>query len=305
MPDELEITVNDGQNGGQNQTQNEPPVSFIDHEGDTLVHLGEKESSNAGGANGGSNSRHDEERWRRAEQQQESLAQGFNELRSRLNGGGNGSQGPGASDPYQAEEDAITAEERALGIQWEAHKAARTLTQPLLEDFDKKSRNLTQRRMGIAARRAMSEVVPSILQASQQQNIRNEHADVYSNPNATRFARGHYDQLVARGAPDSPETLRRAMNAARATFGIGAQRMDPTDQDRQQLQGFAGTNRRSADPKANVVKMGKAEKNMALAMYGDHFNGDEKKSYAQWARGPGIRAQRAAQAARRQRSNGW
>lgn len=52
------------------------------------------------------------------------------------------------------------------------------------------------------------------------------------------------------------------------------------------------------EPKNNVVKMGKAEKVMAMAMYGDRFNGDEKKTYAQWAKGPGIKAQKAAQKAR-------
>jgi hypothetical protein len=52
------------------------------------------------------------------------------------------------------------------------------------------------------------------------------------------------------------------------------------------------------DSKNNVVKMGKSEKIMAMAMYGDRNNGDEQKAYAQWAKGPGIKAQKAMQKAR-------
>ena len=52
------------------------------------------------------------------------------------------------------------------------------------------------------------------------------------------------------------------------------------------------------DPKNNVVKMGKSEKIMAMAMYGQAFNGDEKKVYSQWAKGPGIRAQKSMQKGR-------
>jgi hypothetical protein len=89
------------------------------------------------------------------------------------------------------------------------------------------------------------------------------------------------------------------MNAARSQFRLStAPRLSPTEQDRQQLTGYSGNGRKNMEPKNSTVKMGKPEKIMAMAMYGDRFNGDEKKVYSQWARGPGIRAQKAAAKAR-------
>lgn len=298
MADDIEVQITDN----QSPPNNEPPVSFVESDGDTLIHVGEKES-----ANGGSRPRDDEERWRRAEESQNRLAAGFDELRSRMSGGSNPAQptAPTGPDPWKSQEDALSERERALGIQWEAHKAAKSLTPQLLHDFDQKSREIHQERINIATNRAMNNMMPQLLQATQAHQFQTEYSDVRNNPNANRWARGHYDMLVAQGAPDSPDTVRKAMNAARVQFRIGNYRMDPTDQDRQQLTGVSGTNRRTSDPKSTVVKMGKAEKGMAMEMYGDRFNGDERKAYAQWARGPGARAQKAAQAARRARSNGW
>ena len=300
MSGEIEVQITDNQN--QNPPNNEAPVSIVETDGETHVHVGEEKSS------GGNRSRDDEERWRRAEESQNRLAAGFDELRSRLSGGGvPPSQVPSstAADPWKSQEDALSERERALGIQWEAHKAARSLTPQLLTEFDQKSREIQQERINIATNRALSNMMPRVLAATQQQQFRNEFADVQDHPNASRWARGHYDILLSQGAPDSPETVRKAMNAARAQFRLGNFRMDPTDHDRNQLTGVSGTNRRTSDSKSTVVKMGKAEKGMAMEMYGDRFNGDEKKAYAQWARGPGARAQKAAQAARRRSSNGW
>lgn len=299
MSGDIEVTVNEGPNQGQNQGQNEPPVSFVETDGETLVHVGEDPSGESKGRVS-----NDEERWRQAEANQARLAAGFDDLRSRLTGGNTGAPAAAAPDPYKAHEDALADRERALGIQWEAHKAARTFTPELLRDFDQKAREINQERSNISARRAMGEMLPQILQASQAQQFQQEYADVRNNAAASRWARGHYDQLVATGAPDHPDTVRRAMNAARAQFRLGGYRMDPTDHDRAQHSGFSGNGRTSSNPKSNVVKMGKAEKGMAMSMYGDRFKGDEQKAYAQWARGPGVRAQKAAQAARRSRSNG-
>ena len=284
-PDEIEVST-------EPEKKDEPPVTFVETDGDTLVTVGEEKKD--GGA------RNDEERWRAAEANQNRLASDFADLRSRLAGvAGNPSPQPSAAaDPWKAQEDAITEQERALGIQWEAHKAARQLTNELVKEFDQKSRQLHQQRTDIAAQRAMSNLLPQFIAASQEQHYRTQYGDVRSNPAANRWARGHYDMLVAQGAPESPETVDRAMNAARAQFRMATARSQPTDQDRQQLIGYSGNSRKNMEPKNNVVKMGKSEKIMAMSMYGERFNGDEKKAYAQWARGPGIKAQKAAHKAR-------
>jgi len=286
---DTEVIIEDG------DKKDEPNVSFVDSDGgDTLVTIegkGEKKDVRA-----------DDERWRRAEEQQTQLARGFDELRSRLAGGGGPPPGghPNAPDPHQAELDAITAQERALGIEWEAHKRAGRLTPELLNKFDNDSRVLQQRRIDVGTQRAMRQALPELLQHQQRAHYAQQYGDVQSHPQANRYARGQYDILLSKGHPDSPATVDLAMNAARAEFRLPGARSQPTEQDRQQLTGFSGNNRRNMDQKSNVVKMGKSEKIMAMAMYGDHFNGDEKKVYAQWAKGPGIRAQKAAQRARQQ-----
>lgn len=287
MADEIEVST-------EPEKKDETPVSFIETDGETHVTVGEEKKDSGG---------RDDERWRNAEAQQNRLASDFADLRSRLTGGsGPQASGP-AADPYKAQEDAISDQERALGIQWEAHKASRTLTPELLRDFDQKSRTLQQQRVDLSTHRAVQNMLPQFIAASQENQYRTEYADVRGNAAANRWARGHFDQLVAQGAPESPETVRQAMNAARAQFRLpGATRPTPTEQDRQQLTGFSANGRKNMDPKNNVVKMGKAEKIMAMAMYGDRFNGDEKKTYAQWAKGPGIKAQKAAQKARSTRA---
>lgn len=287
MDEDIEVSTSDS------DKKDETPVSFIESDGDTLVTVGGDDKKG---------SSRDDERWRTAEANQNRLASDLAEVRSRLAGVNSPPQPGPAADAWKAQEDAITEQERALGIQWEAHKAARRLTPELAKEFDQKSRVLHQERTNIAAQRAMSNMLPQFLAASQEQRYREEYSDVRGNANANRWARGHYDQLIAQGAPESPETVRQAMNAARAQFRLAGARSAPTEQDRQQLTGYSSNGRRNMDPKSNVVKMGKAEKIMAMAMYGDRVNGDEKKAYAQWAKGPGVKAQRAAQKARSSRT---
>lgn len=285
MADEIEVNT-------EPEKKDETPVSFVEDGNETIVTVG-KEKEDGGAAR-------DDDRWRQAEANQQRLASDLDAIRARLTGNpGAAPSGPSSgSDPWKSQEDAITAEERALGIQWEAHKASKSLTRELLEDFDNKSRALQQRRMDISAQRAISGAMPTFVQAATAQQYRALYGDVQNHPQANMYARGQYDMLRAQGHPDSPQTVDLAMNSARQAFGLGGRRSAPTERDRDQLSGYSNTRRTNVEPKSNVVKMGKSEKIMAMAMYGQAFNGDEKKVYAQWAKGPGIRAQKAAQKAR-------
>jgi hypothetical protein len=282
--DEIEVSI-------EQEKKEEPQVSFVEHENETVVTIGEPKSES-------SSNRSEDERIRAGEVHQARLQADLADLRSRLAGGHSAPQSGPATDPWKAQEDTITERERALGIQWEAHKAARSLSPELLEKFDKESRELQQRRTDIAAERAISRAMPQFMAASQANQYATEYHDVRSNANANRWARGRYDMLLAQGAPDSPDTVRQAMNDARVQFRLGGARSSPTDQDRQQLSGYSANGRLNMSPKNNVVKMGKSEKIMAMSMYGDAVKGDEKKAYALWAKGPGIRAQKAMQKSR-------
>lgn len=290
MGDEIEINTDD--------KKDETPVSFVEDGDNTLVTVGKDKDD-------GPSSRADDERWRQAEEGQQRLARGFDELRARLTGGsgGNANTSPASSDPWKAQEEAIANEERALGIQWEAHKVSGIFASKpeLLTEFDGKARALQQRRIDIATQRAISGAMPQLLAATQAQQFRNQYGDVQGNANANRYARGEYDKLVAQGHPDSAETVDIAMNAARRAFGLRGARAAPTDRDRDQLTGYSNTRRTNMEPKNNTVKMGKSEKIMAMAMYGQAFNGDEQKVYSTWAKNVGLRASKAQQKARNAR----
>lgn len=267
------------------EKKEETAVSFVDDGSDTIVTVGEEKKEQP----------RDDDRWREANAAQARLASSFDELRARLAGGGGGpSQAPTPPDPYKSQEDALSEEERALGIQWEAHKVSGIFnTKPeLLREFDAKARDIQQRRINIATQRAIAQAMPQIIGASESARYHQQYGDVKSNPQANMYARGQYDILRAQGHPDSPETVDMAMNAARRAFGLGSGRSQPTARDRDQLTGYSNTRRTNMDTKNNVVKMGKAEKGMAMAMYGQAFNGDEKKVYSTWAKNVGLRAQK-------------
>jgi len=257
----------------------EEQVNFIDTDGDTEVHIGgDKESKKDTSAS--------DERLARAEAEQAQLRGHLNNLYGTIQQNNQ----PQQQDPYAAHLDEISDQERALGIQFEALRAAKGLNTENIKDFDNKARQLAQRRTDISAQRAIQGALPQLLNAQQVQHYKTTYSDVHGNDSALRYAKGRYDQLLAMGENDSPALVDRAMNDARIQFKLGG-KVSPNEQDKRQLSGVGGGGGRNGGPK--VVKMGKAEKAMAMALYGDKLNGDEKKVYAQWAKGPGARALKA------------
>jgi hypothetical protein len=265
-------------------------VSFVDHGEDVDVQIGKDEPAAKTSSN-------DDERWARAEAQQNEIRAGLGFLHGQIQGQ---STPQNQRDPYEDELKNISEQERAAGIQFEALRASGGLNKQVIDEFDQKARNLAQRRTDIAAQRAIQGALPQVIQAQQQQYFRMQYADVHSNERARQYAAGRYQQLLAEGEPDSPATVDRAMNDSRVKFGMrGNMSTGPTDLDKRQLSGVGGGGTVRGTGSTNVVKMGKAEKSMAMAMYGDRFNGDEKKAYAAWAKGPGVRAKKEAEKVRR------
>lgn len=220
------------------------------------------------------------------------------DIRNRLN---NNSNPRTDSDEFNNELDQLAERERALGVQWEVLKGQNKLDKPTLDDFERKSRQIQDRKAEITAQRALNKVLPQILNAQQRNHYQMTYADVNSNPRASQYARGRYEIMLAEGAADGPELIDRAMNEARVKFGMAGAKPVPTNNDRQQLSGVSGGGGRVKQD--NQVKLGKAEKSMAMEMYGPRFNGDEKKAYAAWAKGPGLRAKRAEEKIRAR--GGW
>ena len=273
MSDDLEIKV-----GEEESTGKESPITITETDGETIVDLKPEKKEPV---------REDDSRWRVAEAENQALRARMDALQYQM--GGN--QRQDNTDPFKQELDNIGQRERALGIEWETKRASRSLTQTDIDNYDSKARDLHQQRANIAARKAIQEALPVLQQQQLRIYFQTKHADVHANPNAVDFAKGTYQQLRAKGMPESEALVDRAMNEARREFGLtGSMSFAPTDQDKRQLMGVSGGGGRVLSD--NTVKMGKSEKSMAMAMYGEAFNGDEKKVYKKWAEKIGIKAKR-------------
>lgn len=273
--DEIEIKVGE-------EPLKDDHIAIVEQDGETIVDLKPKEKEVAPPA--------EDPRWAAAQAENMRLQSQLAQIQSQIVGNQGNRQ---ESDPYQRELDSISAQEKALGIEWETKRLSKSLTQEAIDSYDRKARDFHQQRANIAARKAINEAMPQLIQHQQRTHFQTKHADVHANSSALEYAKGTYQQLRAMGHAESEALVDKAMDEARRQFGLtGTAKFAPTEQDKRQLMGVGGGGgRQVAD---NTVKMGKAEKAMAMAMYGDRFNGDEKKVYSQWAKGPGIRAKKEA-----------
>jgi hypothetical protein len=280
MSDDLEIKV-----GESEPTVKESPVTITETDGETVVDLSPQKKEEP---------RQDDSRWKVAEAENLAIKAKMDLLQYQLQG----NQRQDNADPFKQELDNISQRERALGIEWETKRASKSLTQADIDNYDSKARDLHQQRANIAARKAIQEALPMLQQQQQRTHFQTKHADVHASPNALSYAKGTYEQLRAMGHQESEALVDRAMNEARRQFGLtGNMSFAPTDQDKRQLMGVSGGGgRQVAD---NTVKMGKSEKAMAMAMYGEAFNGDENKVYKKWAEKIGIKAKRDHEKAKR------
>lgn len=197
-------------------------------------------------------------------------------------------------DPFDQELSSINDRERSLGVQWEVDKASgRLRDKSVVDEYDRKAREIQDQKSSVSTRKALRDMLPQITQAQQHQQIRQQYSDIYSNQHALTYAQGAYQMSLAKGEADGPQLLDKAMNEARVHFRMpGASRMKPSQQDKNQLAGIpGGGGRHSVD---NTVRMGKAEKQMAEAMYIDAAGGDQQKAWGMWAKKIGVRAKKAA-----------
>lgn len=197
-------------------------------------------------------------------------------------------------DSYDKELEGINEREHAMAVQWEMDKASgRLRDKNVVDEYNRKARQFQDEKAAVQTRRAMRDMMPDLVRQQQQMQLRSQYSDVYNNNSALTYAEGAYKMLLASGEPDGPQLLDKAMNQARVQFKMpGANYMRPTKADRDKLSGVPGGGGRTTSD--NTVVMDKAAKSMAMAMYSDHYNGDEKKVYEKWAKTIGIKAKKKA-----------
>lgn len=194
-------------------------------------------------------------------------------------------------DELEDQEREIHSRQKSLGIEFEVHRASKTLSAEKAEAYDLQARELNQKLQNIAAQRAVRGVIPQLVQAQEARHYQTLYADVHANPAALRYAKGRFEMLAARGEPQSPQLVEKAMGDARAQFGLSGGAREPSDADRSRYTGASGS--ASSRGGAPRVKLGRAEQAMAMAMYSNVTGGDEKKAYKMWAAGPGSKALKA------------
>jgi hypothetical protein len=266
----------------EKETKEDELVSFIDDESETVVDLSpEKKESKSDNTN---------DRLAAAEAETARLRAQIEADRAAAYGNNRQQYVP---DSFDQELDAINEREKALGVQWELDKAAgRLKDKNLVDEYDKKAREIQDQKSQISTRRALRDMLPQITAEQQRTQLRQQYSDVYNNPSAITYAEGAYKMLLASGEQDGPQLLDKAMNQARIQFKMpGANYMKPSQSDKDKLTGIPGGGGRNSNSDSRV-KMGKAEKQMAVALYIDAAGGDEKKAWAMWAKGPGSKAKK-------------
>jgi len=199
-----------------------------------------------------------------------------------------------AKDPIDSELENVHERERALGVQWEMDRVAgRLRDKSVVDDYDRKAREIEGQKAAIASKKAMRDMMPQMIREQQITQLRQQYSDVYNNQQALTYAQGAYQMMLARNEPDGPQLLDKAMNQARMEFKMpGANYMKPTQSDKDRLSGIpGGGGRNSVD---NRVRMGKSEKLMAEAMFIDAAGGKQEKAWEIWAKKIGIKAKKSA-----------
>lgn len=258
----------------------EDNVSFIEDDGETVVDFSEKDESKSDPV-AERLARAEEETARLRSEIQQSRQQQYNIPQNQ-------------SDPYDSELEAIDERSRALAVQWEMDKVSgRLRDKSVADEYDRKARELDHQKAAVASKKAMRDVLPQVMREQQLQQLRAQYSDVYNNQQAITYAQGAYQMMLARGETDGPQLLDKAMNEARVQFRMaGANHNRPTQSDKDRLSGIPGGGGRNIVD--NRVRMGKAEKQMAEAMFLKAAGGKQEKAWELWAKKIGVKAKKSA-----------
>lgn len=197
-------------------------------------------------------------------------------------------------DPADDELEKAYADQKSMYREYEARKAARTLTEADINDFEKRGREIEQRKLTAVAKKLQaSNRGPSpdeVVARVRQQQLAEEHSDIISNPQHFTWVRGRMQQELAEGKPDTKATVDAVMDLARRKFGLTPRggRPAPSDAAKRRLGGMSRGGGSASEGGAKIT-MTKELRNLADAAYG-HIK-DDKERYRMWAKGPGRRLQ--------------
>jgi len=124
------------------------------------------------------------------------------------------------------------------------------------------------------------------MQAQQRTNaLTAQYSDVFAHPKAAGFAIRRMQDAIDDGHPDNPETVAEVMKQARAKYGIGTRRPDPSL--RTKLSGMPASGGGRGGP--TKLHLTEVEKGMADALYGKSIPDDEAR-WKHYAKTIAVRA---------------
>lgn len=188
-------------------------------------------------------------------------------------------------EPQESPEDRelkqLEVEDRLLIERWNALRNPTTADQ---EKFREEAKKIEERKFEarLAKReRARAPRPEQVARQAQQNAIAARHADVFSHQKAAGWAIRRYQDAMDDGHPDTPETVDKIMDQARAKWGIGGRRQDPNLG--RKLTGLPASGGGRGGAPTSKVHLTEAEKGMADVMFGKSIP-DENERYKHYAK---------------------
>lgn len=187
-----------------------------------------------------------------------------------------------AADPYKARVREIRSEQESIQVAFRTGGLTNAEDVERLRkryyDLEDKIEDLREEKV----ERRLAAKMPAPRQEGEYEErvLRDEFPEVIANGQATRYAIGVYQTLVAEGKPPTLVTSREAMRKAGERFGLyGAKAPPVSDATKQKFGGVPA--QAGARSGGTETRLNKAQQKMALAAYPNESS--DARAFARWA----------------------
>jgi hypothetical protein len=173
-----------------------------------------------------------------------------------------------AKDPYEAELDAIYAEQQS------AYAAAHAemqkpggMSPERTKHYERIARDIDTRRARVNARREIAMTEPIRQQSQAQQQWVNKYPEVYGNQRAFQYAQGRYQQRQALGDAITNDVVDEIMQETRVQFKLGG-KPAPTVSERARMSGTASSGNGGGSGSKEPLTLTREIRKIAIAAHG-------------------------------------
>jgi hypothetical protein len=189
-------------------------------------------------------------------------------------------------DPFEAELDAIYAEQQSAYQAAQAELTAGKMTPERTKHYERIARDIDTRRARVNARREIALTEPIRQQNTVRQQWEQKHPEVYGNPRAYEYAEGRFKQRRALGEPITNALVDEIMEEAKVQFKLGG-KPAPSVSERARLSGTASSGSGGGGGKEPIT-LSRDIRKIAIAAYADEGISDEE-AIKRWTNKTGKR----------------